>query len=162
MKKLLLILPAVALIAAGCNSSPTNTNTTPPPAASTNTMDDSMDMDSDTSGITTPNPSPAPAATPPAAAPGKTVEVTVIGKNFGFEPGTIKVKKGDKVKIIFQNQTGTHDWVVDEFTGARTKIIQGGQTDTITFVADKAGTFEYYCSVGSHRQMGMKGSLIVE
>lgn len=154
MKKLFLVLPAVALIAAGCSSTTTtNTNTSTPPAATS----------TDTTNTNTTSTIP-PTETPPAptAPTGKAVAVTVVGKNFGFEPGTIKVKKGDTVTVTFQNQTGTHDWVVDEFQGARTKIIQGGQTDTVTFVADKVGTFEYYCSVGSHRQMGMKGSLIVE
>ena len=37
-----------------------------------------------------------------------------------------------------------------------------GQIDEVEFVVDKAGTFEYYCSVGNHRQMGMVGKLIVE
>jgi uncharacterized cupredoxin-like copper-binding protein len=50
---------------------------------------------------------------------------------------------------------------VDEFD-ARTVIVQPGQTAEVEFVADKTGTFEYYCSVGTHRQMGMVGKLIVE
>ena len=33
---------------------------------------------------------------------------------------------------------------------------------TAEFTADKVGSFEYYCSVGSHRSMGMKGVLKVE
>lgn len=155
MKKLLLVVSTVALIAAGCNSTTTvNTNSTTPPAStSTDT----------TNTAPTPNATPTPTETPipPVAETSKTVNVTVVGKNFSFDPGTIKVKKGDAVKITFKNQTGSHDWVVDEFN-ARTKVIQGGETDTITFVANKTGTFEYYCSVGSHRQMGMKGSLVVE
>ena len=40
--------------------------------------------------------------------------------------------------------------------------INGGETDSIEFVADKVGTFEYYCSVGQHRSMGMVGKLTVE
>ncbi|MEY4731380.1 MAG: hypothetical protein RL681_326, partial [Candidatus Parcubacteria bacterium] len=44
---------------------------------------------------------------------------------------------------------------------AATKVLTDGQSETIEFVANKAGTFEYYCSVGSHRQMGMKGTLTV-
>ncbi|OGN04280.1 MAG: hypothetical protein A2659_03275 [Candidatus Yanofskybacteria bacterium RIFCSPHIGHO2_01_FULL_44_24] len=80
---------------------------------------------------------------------------------FSFNPAEIRVKKGDTVRIIFRNEKGTHDWVIDEFN-ARTKILQVGQTETIQFVANKAGTFEYYCSVGTHRQMGMKGNLVVE
>jgi plastocyanin len=88
-------------------------------------------------------------------------EFIVTGTAFKFSPAEIKVKKGDKVKIIFRNNGGTHDWVLDEFN-VRTKQLQTGQTETVEFTADKTGTFEYYCSVGTHRQMGMKGKLIVE
>jgi plastocyanin len=88
-------------------------------------------------------------------------EFTVTGSSFNFSPKVITVKKGDTVKINFVNSGGMHDWRIDEFN-ASTKVINGGQTDSVTFLADKAGSFEYYCSVGTHRQMGMKGTLIVE
>ncbi len=86
---------------------------------------------------------------------------TVTGKNFSFTPGNLTVNKGDTVKITFINANGMHDWNLDEFN-AHTGVIQGGQTKTIEFVANKAGSFEYYCSVGTHRQMGMKGTLTVK
>ena len=85
----------------------------------------------------------------------------ICWSNFAFSMNEIKVQQGDTVKIVFQNNDGFHDWVVDEFN-ARTKQINAGATDTVEFVADKAGTFEYYCSVGKHRELGMKGNLIVE
>lgn len=91
---------------------------------------------------------------------GNVKEFTVTGKPFSFAPNAITVNKGDTVKITFVNENGMHDWVLDEFN-ARTKQIGGGQSETVTFVADKAGTFEYYCSVGTHRQMGMVGTLTV-
>ncbi len=85
----------------------------------------------------------------------------VDGTPFAFSVKEMKVKQGDTVKIVFTNKEGFHDWVIDEFN-ARTKQIAAGKSETIEFVADKKGTFEYYCSVGSHRAMGMKGNLIVE
>lgn len=85
----------------------------------------------------------------------------VKGLNFSFDTKEISVNKGDTVVINFTNTEGFHDWVIDEFK-ARTKQIGEGKSETITFVADKAGTFEYYCSVGKHRAMGMKGNLIVK
>lgn len=89
------------------------------------------------------------------------VNVTVTGKNFSFSPAEIRVKKGDTVRVTFINEGGTHDWVLDEFN-ARTAQIGSGQTANVEFVADRTGTFEYYCSVGTHRRMGMVGNLIVE
>lgn len=86
---------------------------------------------------------------------------TVEGSNFSFSLKQMKVKKGDTVKVIFTNKDGFHDWSLDEF-GVATKQIPAGQSETVEFVADKAGTFEYYCSVGEHRKNGMVGKLIVE
>ena len=88
-------------------------------------------------------------------------EFTVTAKNFSFSLNEIKVNKGDTVKINFTNADGFHDWVIDEFN-ARTKQIGAGMSESIQFTADKTGTFEYYCSVGQHRQFGMKGNLIVQ
>lgn len=85
----------------------------------------------------------------------------VNGNNFAFAPQTLQVNKGDKVRIVFKNTGGFHDLKIDEFNVA-TKKINGDQEDTVEFVADKAGTFEYYCSIGEHRAMGMKGVLTVK
>ncbi len=90
----------------------------------------------------------------------KTFEVT--GEPFSFSLKEMKVKQGDTVKVIFSNKEGIHNWVLDEFDGAKTKTIAAGESETVQFVADKKGTFEYYCSVGAHRANGMKGNFIVE
>jgi len=89
----------------------------------------------------------------------KTINLT--GKNFAFSQNEIRVKKGDRVKIVLTSQDGLHDWVVDEFNAA-TEQVMTSNTSSVEFVADKVGTFEYYCSVGRHREMGMKGNLIIE
>lgn len=87
-------------------------------------------------------------------------EVTVTGSSYLFDPATITVNKGDKVKITFKNSGGMHDWKIDEL-GIATKKIKTGEEEILEFTADKAGTFEYYCSVGEHRAKGMKGTLVV-
>jgi len=92
---------------------------------------------------------------------GEPVTVSLSGKNFEFSQKEIRVKEGDTVTINFTNESGTHNWTVDEFD-ARTQTIQGGSSASVTFVADKKGSFEYYCSVGQHRALGMVGTLIVE
>lgn len=90
---------------------------------------------------------------------GTVKEFTVDGTNFKFSPELVSVKKGDTVRIKFVNSQGFHDFVIDEFKVATPQIREGEAT--VEFVADKAGSFEYYCSVGSHRAMGMKGTLTV-
>lgn len=93
-------------------------------------------------------------------ATGTLKEFTVNGSAFAFAPSSLTVKKGDRVRITFRNTGGTHDLKIDEFNAA-TKVINSGQQETIEFVADKAGAFEYYCSVANHRAMGMRGILTV-
>lgn len=88
-------------------------------------------------------------------------EIVVDGSNFKFSPDKINVKKDEKVRILFKNIEGVHDFKVDELNIA-TAIIKLNQEDWVEFTASKTGSFEFYCSVGSHRTMGMKGTLIVE
>ncbi len=98
---------------------------------------------------------------PDAPVTSETKEFVVTGTNFEFSVKEMRVSKGDRVRIVFRNAGGVHDWTIDEF-GAATQVIQAGQEEVIEFVADKTGVFEYYCSVGNHRQLGMRGKLIVE
>lgn len=121
-------------------------------------------------------PTPTPTSTTPKTntiTPKSTVSTTVVptvpavkefvvnGKNFSFTPSLITVKKGDIVKITFTNSDGFHNFVIDEFN-VTSKTIQSGSQDSIQFTAGKVGSFEYYCAIGSHRAMGMKGTLKVE
>ncbi len=111
--------------------------------------------------ITTP---PAPASTtttPTNVTTGSVKEFIVIGSNFSFTPNTLEVKQGDTVKITFKNANGTHNFKLDEFQVA-TKQIKSGQSETVEFIADKTGSFEFYCSIGNHRAIGMKGTLIIK
>lgn len=97
------------------------------------------------------------------AAPASTDAVTfnVSGVNFAFDPKEMKVKKGQKVTVNFTSDMGFHDFVIDELN-VRTPQLKSPGTASVTFTADKVGTFEYYCSVGQHRLNGMVGKLIVE
>lgn len=89
----------------------------------------------------------------------RTFEIT--GRNFAFSQTELRVNVGDTVVINFSSTDGFHDWVIDEFD-AQTDRVNTGESASVTFVADRAGEFEYYCSVGSHRELGMVGTLIVE
>ncbi len=99
------------------------------------------------------------APTPTPSGPVK--EFTVNASNYKFDTKKITVDKGDTVKVTLKSTEGTHDFALDEFD-VKTEILPSGGEQTVTFTADKTGTFEYYCSVGNHRQMGMVGKLIVQ
>ncbi len=100
------------------------------------------------------SPEPKETTTAPATV------ISVAGGNFFFAPNAMTAKKGDRIRVIFRNDDGFHDFRIDEL-GVATERIGAGQSETVEFTADRAGTFEYYCSVGSHRAMGMKGTLTV-
>ena len=126
-----------------------------------------------TSAIT---PTPTPTALPtPQPAEKTSVELSTITLNFepfdsetpwGFNsesPGpTVKVAKGTTVTVTFQNTGVTpHNWAIPELN-IRTEIIDPGETATVEFTAEKAGTFVYYCEVAGHKDLGMEGKLVVE
>lgn len=79
----------------------------------------------------------------------------------GVENPDIVVNEGDRVRIEFSSSEGFHDWAIDEFN-AKTERVSPGSTSTVEFIADKKGSFKYYCSVGQHRANGMEGNFIVE
>lgn len=85
----------------------------------------------------------------------------ITGKNFSFSETEMRVKKGDRVRVQLTSEDGYHDWVVDEFNAA-TGRVNTGETTAVEFTVDQVGEFEYYCSVGQHREFGMVGKLIVE
>jgi sulfocyanin len=120
----------------------------------------------------------------------KTVEFTLVaGKttvngsfNFnGYAKGalTITVPVGWKVVIQYANAsvlrhsldvipyTGTQPDSAPppSFPGASTKdLVDGigvGKQETVTFVADRAGTYEFLCGVLGHAQAGMWDYLVV-
>lgn len=170
VKKIYLLLTAVvafALIGAGCQK-----QTVPSPADVSVPVDQGSPAEGQ--NVKEGSEAPEPAAPVEAGigaampAPGSQVNEVeavklfeIVAKNFEFSLKEIRVKKGDKVRIILKDEQGFHDWVLDEFN-VRTPQISASNTATVEFVADKVGTFEYYCSVDQHRQMGMKGNLVVE
>lgn len=129
------------------------------------TTQDQTPTDTMTEIVVTPPTESITESSPSGAVEGTEVgavkEFTVTGSNFKYDLTEMKVNKGDTVRITFKSGSGFHDLVIDEYDVA-TKQLQSGGEETIEFVADQAGEFEYYCSFGTHRQMGMAGTLTVE
>ncbi len=88
-------------------------------------------------------------------------EFMVSGQNFSFTPNVINVNKGDKVRIVFKNTAGFHDFKIDEF-GIASQTTKAPYQEILEFTANKVGSFVYYCSVSNHRAMGMFGTLNVK
>lgn len=152
MKKIIIaivVIIVIILVWFYSQSTPPDTNVTPTP------------ITTDTTPVGEGTLTTLPASTTDASPTGPVKEFTVISSNFSFTPNTLEVKQGDIVKITFKNANGFHDFKIDELQVA-TKQIKSGESETVQFVVNKTGTFEYYCSVGNHRAMGMKGTLTVK
>lgn len=92
------------------------------------------------------------------------VEFSMDLASFSFTPNVLNVKAGDKVRINLKNVGGFHDFVLDELSVASDQIQEGEETVVEFEVPTSAAgqSYEFYCSVGSHRAQGMVGTLIVE
>jgi cytochrome c oxidase subunit II len=88
-------------------------------------------------------------------------EVQVTSRKYEFSPSSLRVKKGEQVRLIIAALDHDHGFKLDEFH--INQKIKRGKTATVEFTADKAGTFSFrcsnFCGLG-HR--GMKGTLVVE
>jgi mono/diheme cytochrome c family protein len=113
----------------------------------------------------------APAADSYGAELGKPdVVIELIERSWRYVPETIRVKQGQVVRIEFQptdNGLGAgHGFAIDGYD--RVAFINGAMVQrpkSVTFRADRAGTFTFYCS--SQCSTGplhpnMKGTLVVE
>jgi nitrosocyanin len=85
----------------------------------------------------------------------------MTAKNWEFTPSIITVNNGDTVKLHIKSVDITHGFKLSAF--GINEDLEPGQTVDVEFVADKAGTFTFVCSVfcgPGHSKMD--GQLIVK
>ena len=158
-----LLLMGAYLVLRQPNSDESDVNTAPTssvPEESTQTpaASSTADQSANTIPITAPASGDA-TTTVPINTPAPAVKsFTVTAKNFSFSPSEIRVKKGDRVAITLSNESGFHDFVLDEFS-ARTPRIQSGdsaEVDGLVAVGGEhaSGLFEIVNSLSLLRQRG--------
>ncbi|MBI2436688.1 MAG: cupredoxin domain-containing protein [Candidatus Magasanikbacteria bacterium] len=160
MKKIFLSLGVLLIAGVGCNSTNKVYNNTQPVDESKTQVETTIPVLDTTQVSDEVVVEPTQPVVEPTQAVNNAVVVALSGKNFEFSQKEISVTKGQKVTINFESTSGFHDWTIDEFN-ARTEQVNSGEKTSVTFTADKAGEFEYYCSVGEHRKIGMIGKFIV-
>src|SRR5271163_2810281 len=103
---------------------------------------------------------PAPAMEEPGTRSFTLVSVEVDDTKFWL-PSVIAVEQGDKVKLTLKNQvpgaSNQHGFTIPAYN--ITEVVTRGEPKTITFVADKAGVFPFFCQLHAAH---VGGSLIVE
>ena len=84
-------------------------------------------------------PLPAPPATPQA----RTFEIDA--HQFAYSPSELQVNQGDTVTIRLISTDVVHGLYVDGYDVS--VEVDPGQTSTLTFTADKTGSFRFRCNV---------------
>jgi cytochrome c oxidase subunit 2 len=88
-------------------------------------------------------------------------EIQMTLRKYEFSPGSLRVKRGELVKLIMTASDHDHGFKLDDFN--IDQKIPKGATVVVEFTADKVGTFQFRCSnVCGIGHRGMKGTLVVE
>lgn len=86
--------------------------------------------------------------------------VKIKARRFEFDPGTVVVKAGEKVRFEVTSEDVVHGIGIKDFDIDRK--LKPGETETINFKAEKPGNYHFYCSVYCGDGHGdMHGELII-
>jgi plastocyanin len=92
--------------------------------------------------------------------------IEVRTENYRFVPDTIRVRRGQDVRIRLYNMADhKHNitFLVDRRNYGLSRDLMMGETGDMRFRAPAtAGRYEFWCPVGDHAKRGMRGTLIVE
>jgi cytochrome c oxidase subunit 2 len=92
---------------------------------------------------------------------GSIVDITINSFNFGFTATPATINKGDKVRLKLTSTNCIHGIAIPGF-GISVGPVSPGEEKTVEFIADKSGSFDYFCNVpcgSGHRSM--RGTLTV-
>ena len=78
-----------------------------------------------------------------------------------FDPTELTAKAGT-VTINFENQSDStpHAVEIEDVDGSKSDTVTGGETSVTVDL--EAGTYTFFCPVGTHASQGMEGTLTVE
>lgn len=98
--------------------------------------------------------------------PAQRADVTTVvmrtPNNGNMTPMVIRVKKGDLVRLRLTSEDVSHGFRIKELD-INVYPIEPGKFTTVEFVAEEAGTFDYFCNIiCSTSHADMRGQLIVE
>ena len=71
-------------------------------------------------------------------------EIQLTLRKYEFNPGSLRVRKGERVKLVMTAADHDHGFKLDDFD--INQKIPKGTTVVVEFIAAKAGTFQFRCS----------------
>ncbi len=88
-------------------------------------------------------------------------EIRVEAFRYGFSPDPIKVKQGERIRLVGTSRDVAHSLVIPEL--GVNLLLEPGKESSVEFTANKKGTFTMFCGVycgGGHGSM--RGTVVVE
>jgi len=95
---------------------------------------------------------------------GKFLYIGKGGKIDGVKNPTLRVQNGALVEItLISGEGAVHDVKIPEFNVQSDKVMGNAEKkkDTVRFVAGTDGKYPYFCTIPTHRKLGMEGDLVV-
>lgn len=97
-------------------------------------------------------------ASPAATAVAETIEIAVRAQGLRFLPSAISIPALAPVRIVFTNPGRTyHDFVIPAL-GRRTPRVGPGESAELLITVEP-GSYGFHCSIQSHHQAGMEGTI---
>ena len=88
--------------------------------------------------------------------------ITITASDFKYEPAQFTFQQGQTYEITFVNDgPSTHDITIDDL-GMNSGVINPGDSVTFEFTPEQAGSFEAYCTVPGHKDLGMVANVTVQ
>jgi cytochrome c oxidase subunit II len=91
----------------------------------------------------------------------ETREVKITAKKYEFSPNTVEVNAGTRIIFKVTAMDREHGFEIANVKDSCVNI-KKGETATVEYMAEKAGTVEFkccvFCGVGHH---GMKGKIVI-
>jgi uncharacterized cupredoxin-like copper-binding protein len=105
-----------------------------------------------------------PASTSGGASGGGGNTVDLTATDFKFDPSEPSVKSGNVTFNLKNDGQVTHSLEIEDVNGEDKELegdVSPGSNGTLA-VNLKPGTYEFYCPVDNHKQMGMTGEITVK
>lgn len=100
----------------------------------------------------------APAAPPRAVAAGGEPDVEITATSGGFEPRTVRLRKGDSVRIVLRTTRGEQCFAVDELRIEK-RLLPGRDT-LVELTPERVGSFAFYSCLEPDND-ALRGRLII-
>lgn len=89
------------------------------------------------------------------------VDVTLRLVDYAFQPATVEVTPGVRVRLTLVNEGREPHELEIEGQDWEVASLRPGEQVTVVFTAPRVGVYEMACHVPGHYERGMKGSLVV-